>query len=200
MTPARLPVVLLVEDDTDLASLYEEWLAESYAVRTAQTGEEALAEVDEDVDVVLLDRRLPDMAGDDVLDRLHDRKLDCRVAMLTGVEVDFDILEMSFDTYVEKPVDREELQNVVKMLLTRTMFDDRMRRYLELVSKTEALDTHMDERNLNESEDYHALRKEKSNLRAELEYIIRRLDEDYFTASLLHLGEVEDEPMFELDR
>lgn len=199
MTPARLPIILIVEDDADLADLYADWLRSSYDVRVAHSGEDALDAADETVDVVLLDRRLPDMSGDEVLDEFHSIGLDCRVAMLTGVEIDFDVIDMRFDTYVEKPVSETELKDIVKMLLTRTMFDDRMQRYLELVSKTEALESHMEEENLSASDEYAGLQAEKRNLRAELEYIIRRLDEDYFTASVLQLGDGEDEPEFEID-
>jgi CheY-like chemotaxis protein len=41
--------------------------AEEYEVRTATGGPEALDLVDEEVDVALLDRRMPRMSGDELL-------------------------------------------------------------------------------------------------------------------------------------
>jgi len=78
-----------------------------HEVRTAYSGEEALEKVDEDVDIVLLDRLLPDLPdlpGDEVLERVRERGLDCRVVMVTAVDPDFDIVELPVDEYIHKPV------------------------------------------------------------------------------------------------
>jgi DNA-binding response OmpR family regulator len=51
--------VLIVEDDRDLANLYEMWLVDEYDVRIAYSGEAALERMaDREADVVLLDRRI----------------------------------------------------------------------------------------------------------------------------------------------
>lgn len=84
----RDPVVLVVDDEEDLANLYSQWLSDDYAVRTAYNGEQALERLDETVDVVLLDRRMPGLSGDDALNRIREREYDCRVAMVTAVDPD----------------------------------------------------------------------------------------------------------------
>ena len=66
-------VILVVEDETELADLYSGWLSERYPVRVANDGPEALEEFDEDVEVMLLDRELPGMNGKAVLSMLRDR-------------------------------------------------------------------------------------------------------------------------------
>jgi CheY-like chemotaxis protein len=74
-----MPVVLVVDDDEDLAETCEYWLeAGQYEARVANSGEEALKVVDETVDVVLLDRRMPTLSGDEVLAELRDRGFDMR--------------------------------------------------------------------------------------------------------------------------
>jgi len=101
------PLVLVVEDEPDLADLYAAWLGDEYRVRTAYGGQEALDELDEaddEVDAILLDRRMPGLSGDEVLAAVRERGIDCRVAMVTAVEPDFDILKMGFDDYLVKPV------------------------------------------------------------------------------------------------
>jgi DNA-binding response OmpR family regulator len=112
------PTVLVVEDEPRVAEAYAVWLREDYRVRIANGGEEALeilAEVP--VDVVLLDRHMPDVTGDEVLVTLRDWGLEPRVAMVTGVTPDVDILDLGFDDYLQKPVDAESLRATVERLL-----------------------------------------------------------------------------------
>jgi DNA-binding response OmpR family regulator len=62
--------LLVVEDDPDLAALREVRLADEYGVRTAHSGEAALESMaDHGADVVLLDRRMPGLSGDEVTHR-----------------------------------------------------------------------------------------------------------------------------------
>ena len=98
--------VLVVDDNRAVADTYAAFLDGEYAVRTAYGGEAALEALDASVDVMLLDRRMPDRSGDEVLAETNSRALDPRVVMLTAVDPDFDIVDMPFDAYVVKPVDR----------------------------------------------------------------------------------------------
>lgn len=184
MTEPRLPVVAVVEDDGDLAALYAEWLQDSYRVRTARSVDDAKGIIDHDVDVVLLDRVLPDGSGDGLLDWIQGRELPARVAMITGVSPDFDVIEMGFDTYVRKPTSKRELRNVVRMLLTRTIYDQRVQRYLELLSKKRVLEDEMNDADLDENRNYQRLSAELQELRAELDYLLGNLDEEYFAAEM----------------
>ena len=132
-------VVLVVDDDPQIRAVFSDLLEDTYDVRTAESGEEALAEMGEHVDVVLLDRRMPGMSGDDLLERFRADGYDQPVAMVTAVEPDFDVLEMGFDSYVLKPVFEEELRDVVETMLLRREFDAVIREYFSLASKVAAL-------------------------------------------------------------
>lgn len=132
--------VLVVDDERDLADLYGAWLSETYDVRTANGGEEALDVVDEEVDVMLLDRRMPDMSGDEVLAELRTVEASPRVAMLTAVEPETDIVDMAFDDYVTKPVDRSDLFGLIEVLLARDEYDDHSQEFFRLASKKAALE------------------------------------------------------------
>ena len=138
--PPDQPTVLVVDDDRALADTCEYWLREEYDVRVAYGGTQALERVDDSVDVVLLDRRMPDVSGDDVLEEIDARGLDCRVAMMTAVAPDTDIVEMPFDEYLVKPVDEESVTEAVEELLMRAEFDDRIREYFALASTEAVLD------------------------------------------------------------
>lgn len=166
--------VLVVDDEVGIAELYAEWLAEKYDARTALSGEAALSMLDEDVDVVLLDRRMPGLSGDEVLEEIGRRGLDCRVVMVTAVEPDFDVLEMGFDDYIVKPVDGEELRALVERALEVASYDDSIRYYFQLVSKRVAIEASKSDAELEHSEEYAGLLEELDRAKADAD---TRLDE-----------------------
>lgn len=160
--------VLIVEDDASSRELYTTWLSPPFDVRDATDGEEALAVIDEtpNLDVVLLDRRLPGMSGREVLSKIRDRGLDCRVAMLTGVDPGLDIVDMPFDDYLRKPVSKATLVDVVNQLLARAKYDRISQRYFSLTSKLVMLETTLDADELDNSEEYAVLKSEYGTVQA----------------------------------
>lgn len=120
------PTVLVVEDEEAVVEAYAMWLSDVAEVRTATGGREALELLDDDVDAVLLDRRMPDLTGDETLAEMRERGYDCRVAMVTAVDPDVDVgtVDASFDTYLTKPVTREEIVDAVEKLLERSARDE----------------------------------------------------------------------------
>ena len=140
MTGTSDATVLAVDDEPDLAELYRVYLDSAYDVRVATGGDEAIDLMDDEVDVVLLDRRMPDMSGHEVLNEIRGEGYDARVAMLTAVEPDVDIVEMPFDDYKTKPVTKEDLLTLVEVLLHRAAFDERSQEFFALASKKAALE------------------------------------------------------------
>jgi DNA-binding response OmpR family regulator len=177
------PTVLVVDDEPEITALYGEWLADTYDVRRAYSGEEALEEVDERVSVVLLDRRMPDRSGDEVLAEIRERGLDCRVAMVTAVDPDFDILEMGFDDYLVKPVSRDELFEIVERLLRRVDYDDAVQRYFSLASRKATLEDEKPAAELESNEEYAALQAELAELNGDLADTFAELDDEDFRAA-----------------
>ncbi|NIB99146.1 HalX domain-containing protein [Halobacterium sp. R2-5] len=146
--------VLVVDDDEALTDVYAAWLAERYAVETATTGEAALETLDERVDVVLLDRRMPGLSGEEVLDRIRRAGYDCRVAMVTGVRPSTDVVELGFDEYLVKPVEQSELHDVVDTLLDRATYDDRLQELYSLASKRALLESEAEDGDVELDESY----------------------------------------------
>jgi two-component system response regulator AdeR len=109
--------VLVIEDDPQLNELYSQWLAASFDVKSATDGTEGLSKLDDDVDVVLLDRELPDVSGDTILASQDDRNVDCLVGVVSGIRPDIDTLHMDFDAYLEKPVREGQLERFVNGML-----------------------------------------------------------------------------------
>lgn len=134
-------VVLVVDDERALADGYAGWLSDSYTVRTAYGGEDALTQLDSAVDIVLLDRRMPVLSGEQVLETIREYNFACQVALVTGTPMDYDCLPLPFDDYLEKPVTKSALRTLVESLCIRMDYCDTLQEYFSLVSKRVALQT-----------------------------------------------------------
>ncbi len=178
MSDPDAPVVLIVEDEPDVAETYNLWLQDGYEVRVAQNGDEALDMLDEDVDVVLLDRMMPGLSGDEVLSRIRESGYDCRVAMVTAVEPDFDILEMGFDSYLTKPIRSDQLHETVTNLLERSTYDGLLQDYYSLVEKQATLEATKSSAELAESDDYEALTERIDELQDDLSQTLGGIEDD----------------------
>jgi DNA-binding response OmpR family regulator len=116
--------VLLVEDHAKLALTIANGLRRlGIAVDVAFDGEDALAHTAlTDYDVVVLDRDLPGIHGDEVCRRLVAAGLDCRILMLTAagtVQDRVDGLGLGADDYLPKPFDASELVARIRALSRR---------------------------------------------------------------------------------
>jgi len=182
MSSAGRTTVLVVDDEPDVADAYAAQLEDLYDVITAYSGEAALDALDADVDVVLLDRRMPEVSGDDVLARIRERDLDTRVAMVTAIDPDFDIIEMPFDDYVVKPAVRRDLVETIERMCNCVSYEKRMREYFRLTSKYAALKATKPASELEESSEFRELQARIDAHRAELDEVVSSFDEDDYVA------------------
>lgn len=162
------PTVLIVEDDADLADLYVEWIQESCNVRLAHDGDQALDMLDEHVNIVLLDRRMANLSGDEVLAEIREREIDCRIAMVSAVAPDFDVIEMKFDHYLTKPVSKDDLNETIDELLARTNYHGEVQRYYSLAARCAALEAEKTRAALEASDKYAELQEELADKRDRL--------------------------------
>jgi DNA-binding response OmpR family regulator len=181
--------VLVIEDERELADLFADWLTDAYAVRTAYTADEAVDKLDETVDVVLLDRRLPERSGDDVLGEIHASGHDCQVAMVTAVDPDFDMLELGIDAYAVKPVDRDDLEELVSRLLARSLYSEEVQEYFALASKRASLETSKQSEELDDDDRYQELCAAIEEQRTGLDSLVGELDDEDFLAVIRRLGD-----------
>lgn len=166
MSEPSQATVLIVEDEPELAEEYADWLDDEYTIYTAHSGDAALERLAEaPVDVVLLDRRLPDVPGSEVLAELRERGDDCRVAMITAVDPDFDILELAIDDYVVKPVLKDDLKSIVRVLLRLAGYDDLVQESYSIASKLRAIATGEQASEVTENDEYQRLGRRLRQLR-----------------------------------
>ncbi len=117
--------VLIVEDERVLADTIAEGLRdEAMAVDVVYDGDDALERAFyNEYDVVILDRDLPTVHGDDVCRELVERRGSGRILMLTAAgDVDdrVDGLSLGADDYLPKPFVFSELVARVRALARRT--------------------------------------------------------------------------------
>lgn len=132
--------ILIVEDDPSLLTVYKDFLKDKYTVETAKNKKEALNKISENINIVLLDRRLPEHKGSEVLEVMRENpKFDAKIAMLTGIAPNSDILDLPVDEYKTKPIDYSGMQDLVRTLLLQKKFELTSKRFFRLNSKRSAL-------------------------------------------------------------
>jgi DNA-binding NtrC family response regulator len=125
--------ILLVEDEKlirwSVKSRLEE---ESFLVEEAETAAAAYQRLDEeDFDLLLLDFRLPDATGLEILERVHKDAPETSVVMMTAygtVESAVQAMKLGAFDYLTKPVNLDELTVIVTKALETTRLRREVRR------------------------------------------------------------------------
>jgi len=137
--PDEERIIVVADDDRRVATMHTSWLSGEYAVRTAHNGDETIEELGPEVDVLVLDRRMPGRSGDEVLAWLREQEYDTRVVMITAEEPGEDLFALDFDEYLTKPVSEAEFKSVVADLIERSEYDSQLQAYLARQSTVKAL-------------------------------------------------------------
>ena len=107
------PRILVVDDERLIRwTLRERLEGAGYAVFEAETGTDALVKCDEGAELVLLDFKLPDIDGLEVLRRIRERHPETLVILITAlatVENAVEAMKRGAWHYLNKPIDPDEL-------------------------------------------------------------------------------------------
>lgn len=180
----RPVTVLIVDDEEDVCKAYQNYFErEGHRTRVATSGPEALLKADDNVDVVLLDRRMPDFSGDDVLSFIRDWNLDCRVVMVTAVEPDESVIDMEFDGYLTKPVSREKLTETVR---EQVLFDQYAKLFEQYQSATTKHALLASESNIDD-EKLQSLVEQRQQLKRKLQKIVEGFEDETVKQTLSDL-------------
>jgi len=133
------PSVLIVEDDLMASSALSDYSSGSFDVQCTSSGEDAIEMYSDDVDLVILDRKLDSISGGTVATEIKETHPQALFLVVSGIEPDEDILDLPVDDYMKKPVGERELRNRISLLLNRANMDETNREYLALRSKQLAL-------------------------------------------------------------
>jgi DNA-binding NtrC family response regulator len=113
---------LVIDDDLSVLRNFKRLLIEDgYEVCVAKTGKEAIAEVNKrSFDVMLIDFKLPDMDGTDLVEKMGDKAVGIVKLMITGfptIEASIRALDLGINSFIEKPVKSEDLLALINQKL-----------------------------------------------------------------------------------
>ena len=111
--------ILVVDDDPNICEVLATNLkAKGYVVKCAGTGEKAIKmSRDEQFNLALIDIRLPDMQGTELLTQLRGTVPKMMKIIITGyssIENAVDALNKGADAYVIKPLDMEKVLKTIE--------------------------------------------------------------------------------------
>ena len=111
--------LLIIDDEASIRRSLELYFTHSgYAVATAATGNEGLTRFQErPADVVILDIRLPDLNGLDVLTRIREQAPHAKVIMITAfqdMETTIQAMKNGAYEYIHKPLDLDDIEQAVE--------------------------------------------------------------------------------------
>lgn len=120
MEDPKMPKILVVDDEEHIRLLYSEELKEAgYEVITADSGYKLLERIDEEKpDLVILDIKMVDYNGLDLLQDIRNQYYDLPVILSTAYDTfKEDMKSIAADFYVVKSFDLTELKKKIAMAL-----------------------------------------------------------------------------------
>ena len=114
--------IFIVDDEKLIRwSIRENLEAEGYAVREAESGRKLFAALaEQEPDLLLLDHRLPDITGMEILEKIRKQAPEIAVVMMTAfgsVESAVHAMKLGAADYLTKPVNNRELSLVIRKAL-----------------------------------------------------------------------------------
>ncbi|EJU9867265.1 sigma-54-dependent Fis family transcriptional regulator [Vibrio vulnificus] len=120
--------VLLVEDSTSLAILYKQYVKdEAYDIFHVETGRDAIQFIERNTpQLVILDLKLPDMSGEDVLDWINQNDVPTAVIIATAhgsVDIAVSLMNKGAEDFLEKPIKADRLKTSIAVHLKRAKLE-----------------------------------------------------------------------------
>lgn len=133
------PVLLVVDDEESVCSSLDLVFSDKFEIAIAQTGPEAISKVrDLAPNLMMLDLRLPEMDGLEVLERAKTVDSALEVIVVTAVHelgTAIEAMRRGAFTYVVKPFDVVELRDLADRALVKHRINLDNRRFLETLAQ-----------------------------------------------------------------
>lgn len=131
--------ILLVEDQSALARTYRGFLrSEAYEIKHVENGAAALEALDGRPQAVLLDLKLPDMNGLEILEIIGDRGLNLPVIVITAhgsMQTAIDAMRAGAADFLVKPFTADRLKVTLKNALEKQELTATVRKYKEEIDR-----------------------------------------------------------------
>ncbi|MGL4472908.1 MAG: sigma-54-dependent transcriptional regulator [Shewanella sp.] len=128
--------IVIIEDAAPIATQYRFFLKYLHAnIEIAATGEDAKQLIERlRPEIILLDLKLPDMQGQDILKWLKQQPFESIVIVTTGhgsVDIAVDLMRLGADDFLEKPVSAERLRTTINTHLDKVLLKKQLKQLTE---------------------------------------------------------------------
>ena len=135
--------ILIIEDDPAIAVLASKALEKDFSITVCNDGEQALAEWGaNDFDLVLLDLMLPDISGEQILERIIEQNPEQLVVIITAhgnIDRHQRLIEMGAFDFVDKPFDINRLRLLCLQMMSERLHTEADRGATEIRRKLSRL-------------------------------------------------------------
>ncbi len=136
----RMTQILIIEDDKNMAALFEEFLKdEPYKITKVTDGTNAIDALNcGSFDAVLLDLKLPDIDGFEILKHINEKSIGCSVIVITGqgsMNTAIDAMRLGARDFLVKPTDKERLIITLKNALENQVMKEVIQTYQKKIDR-----------------------------------------------------------------
>ncbi len=137
--------ILIIDDDPLIRKTLSSHLSKAdYEVSMAEDGEEGLRRYEESMpDLTILDIRLPDMSGIEVLSRIREKDKNARIIIMTAyddMKTTVDAIKLGAFEYLVKPLDYVELDLTINKAFQMQSLEDKVSYLVEEQQKEYTID------------------------------------------------------------
>ncbi|HEX9758960.1 MAG TPA: HD domain-containing phosphohydrolase [Nitrospiria bacterium] len=159
------PNILIVDDEAGPRESLKMILKPFYGIYTAETGGKALQIVEkEEIDLVTLDLKMPDLHGTEVLREIKKLSGDVEVVIITGfgsLKSAVEGIRFGASDYLLKPFNVSEIVSIINRTLEKKRLYDQLKGFLQDLGNLVGLETNLNEVRNNLSEKYSFLEEVK---------------------------------------
>lgn len=139
-TDYKNETILIVDDDPTVNRVLEDLLsALSFSTASATNGPEALEKIkDSEFTFILVDMKMPDMDGFELIDRVQETTPELSIIAMTGYTDEYryvDIINAGASDFIKKPIQLQELEAKIR----RIIHERNLRKELSRLSITDSL-------------------------------------------------------------
>ncbi len=145
--------ILIADDEPGVVTALETLLGDDYQIFSAETGADAWSILqEEEIAVALVDLKLPDLEGLEILSRMREKDLDTESIMITGqgsIDTAVEAMRRGAYYYIHKPVESARIKELVakaiekyRLQITNLALQRRLEElthYEELIGQSEAM-------------------------------------------------------------
>jgi len=159
------PNILIVDDEAGPRESLKMILKPFYGIYTAETGGKALQIVkNEEIDLVTLDLKMPDLHGTEVLREIKKISGDVEVVIITGfgsLKSAVEGIRLGASDYLLKPFNVSEIVSIINRTLEKKRLYDQLKGFLQDLGNLVGLETNLNEVRNNLNEKYSFLEEVK---------------------------------------